>query len=450
GSGEEIVAIESDRQMIPASNMKVLTSGAALHALGPNFRFNTKLMLDGDRLVVIGDGDPAFGDPDLLKLMSVDGSDGLDVDGFLNLWIQAMEDTGIESISEVIVDDRIFDRRFVHETWPIEQLNSRSFAEVAGLTFHLNVLRFYPKPVPGQRPDITDFHPKTHWLIPANSATCREGAHEENSGWIARKHNTNELTFYGNIKTSKRPVMVPVTIHNVPEFFAQLLAERLRRAGLTVGGYRVVEPTEGEFAGRLLEPVITTPLSTAITRCNRDSKNIYAECLIKRIGHARTGQPGSWTNGTAIVRLVIHERLANRILSSNVVIADASGLSRENRIAPGTMTGWLNSFHTDETLGPVFIDSLAHAGVSGTLAKRFKDIDLHGASVQAKTGFINGVSCLSGYVTMPDGRRRCFSVMVNDIPAHRYVYTAKRLQEKIVAAIVDDMAVTEVQALGGE
>ena len=244
--------------------------------------------------------------------------------------------------------------------------------------------------------------------------------------------------------------MVPVTVHNVPEFFAQLLADRLKRAGVTVEGHRAVNPPEGEFTGRLLEPVITTPLSTAITRCNTDSKNIYAECLLKRIGYARTGQPGSWTNGTAIVRLVIHERLANRILSSNVVIADASGLSRENRIAPGTMTAWLNSFVTDETLEPVFISSLAHAGVSGTLAKRFKDTDLHGAQVQAKTGFINGVSCLSGCVTMPDGRRRCFSIMVNDIPAHRMVYQAKRMQEKIVAAIATDMALTEVQALGGD
>lgn len=450
GSGEEIVAIAAEEPMIPASNMKLLTSGAALHALGPNFRFTTKMELAGDRLIVVGDGDPAFGDPDLLKLMGPNGSNGLDVDAFLDIWVQAIIEAGVDHLSEVIVDDRIFDREFVHESWPVEQLNTRSFAEISGLTFHLNVLRFYPKPVDGQRPDITDFHPKAPWLIPSNRATCHQGAHEQNNGWIARKHNTNELTFYGNIKKSKYPVMVPVTVHDVPAFFAQLLADRLQRAGVVVDGHRAVDPAEGEFDGTLLEPVITTPIATAITRCNRDSKNGYAECLLKRTGHARTGQPGSWSNGGAIIRLVVHERLSNRILSSRVVVADGSGLSRENRVAPAAMTAWLNSFHNDETLGQVFIDSLAHAGVSGTLAKRFKNIDLHGGHVQAKTGFINGVSCLSGYVTMPDGRRRCFSIMVNDMPAHRTVYPAKRMQEKIVAAIAKDMAAAESHVLGGE
>ena len=76
------------------------------------------------------------------------------------------------------------------------------------------------------------------------------------------------------------------------------------------------------------------------------------------------------------------------------------------------MTAWLDSLANDEKLGAVFLDSLAVGGESGTLDKRFRTAQMHGAIVQAKTGYIKQVSCLSGFVTMPDGRRRSFSVMV--------------------------------------
>src|SRR5262245_52282315 len=61
-SGEHLVSVAGDSPMIPASNMKLLTSGAALHVLGPHFHFRTRFLRDGDRLWVVGDGDPAFGD----------------------------------------------------------------------------------------------------------------------------------------------------------------------------------------------------------------------------------------------------------------------------------------------------------------------------------------------------------------------------------------------------
>ncbi len=438
-TGQELVSIDAERKMIPASNMKLITSGAALHTLGADFTFQTKLFLDGDRLIVVGDGDPAFGDPDLLRLMTVNGEEGFDVESFLDLWVQAVADAKVTHLSEVVVDDRIFDREFIHESWPIEQLNQRSFAEISGLNFHLNVLRFYPKVNKGSRPNISNFQPKAGWLIPTNRATCRTGPHDGNDMWISRQLGTNKLTIYGNVKSDRYSVMVPVTVHDMPTFFSHLLTDRLRRAGITVDKFGVLEPTAPLQRGQLLEPIITTPLFTVLTRCNRDSKNIYAECLLKRIVPARTQQPGSWSQGAALIRAVLFERLESRQLAAQVVIADGSGLSRDNRIAPGTMTMWLGSFYTDEKLGPVFIDSMADAAETGTLAKRFGNINLHRAQVKAKTGYINGVSCLSGYVTAPNGKCAAFSIMVNNLPAHKTVYPAKRMQEKIVSAIAKNL-----------
>ncbi len=447
-SSRTLVSVNAAVPMIPASNMKLFTSGAALHVLGPDFEFVTRLLRDGDRLIVVGDGDPGFADPYLLDEMQIGDQDGIDLESFLQIWVTRVVGTGLKSISEIVVDDRVFDREFVHPTWPVDQLNRRYCAQIAGLNFHLNLLHFYPRPRKGMRPDITIFEPAARWLKLTNRATSNDGVHDNNTAWIARQIGTNNLTFLGNVKFPYRSP-VPVTVHDMPAFFVRLLAARLEAAGVEVGGYRLIGMQEPPSGGELVAAV-RTPMSTVMTRCNRDSCNLYAECLLKRMGAALTPQSGSWINGSAILRHVIHERLADPTVSAKVLVADGSGLSRENRVTAESITAWLNTFPNDERLGPTFIGSLAVAGKTGTLRKRFKNKNakLHGALIQGKSGFINNVSTFSGYVTMPDGQRRSFSILVNgfDGPAR----PAKKLQETIVVAIAADMAAAVALGLGGE
>ncbi|MHC5022633.1 MAG: D-alanyl-D-alanine carboxypeptidase/D-alanyl-D-alanine endopeptidase [Planctomycetota bacterium] len=444
-TGHSHVGILADRPMIPASNMKLLTTGAALHVLGPRFSFSTRLLRDGDRLIVLGDGDPAFGDPKLLAKMHVNDQDGLDVESFLDLWIQAVVDAGIRDVREVVVDGRIFDREFVHATWPRDQLNRSYCAEVAGFNFHLNVLHLYPRPVEGQRPSIANRQPHASWHELINKATSETGRDDANTIWVARKLSSNHLTVYGNARFAYR-TPVPVTVHDMPEFAAHLLADRLRAAGVAVDSFRVSGDEDDPSTGETIGPVISTPIATVVSRCNTDSQNLFAEALLKRMGHAVTGRPGSWLSGGAVLRNVINERVDEPKHIANLYVADGSGLSRDNRVSAGLVTDWLNTFVADERIGDTFIESLAVGGESGTLRRRFRTADLHGARVQGKSGFINGVSCLSGYVTMSDQRRRSFSILINDlkVPTSR----AKRVQEAIVELIARDMAASGV-TLGG-
>ncbi len=441
---EPIVSLNDIELMIPASNMKLLTTGTALHVLGADFEFKTKLLRDGERLIVVGDGDPAFGDPDLLELMQLGEFDGLDVEQFVNLWVDSIVKADIKHFNEIVVDDRIFDRVFVHEDWPVDQLNRRYCAEVAGLNFHRNVLQFFPRHIPGSRPDIRLFRPHAPWLEVINQGTTRQGPSERDSAWVARKLGTNDLTFHGNIKGSYRKP-VTVTVHDMPSFFAQLLADRLRNAGVEVSLHRTAEAHEPESNGQPIGPMITTPISTIVTRCNRDSQNLYAEALIKRVGVAMTNEPGSWGNGAAIVRLIVHERIGDPNLARLIVVSDGSGLSRKNRVAAATVTAWLQTFVSNDRTSEVFVQSLAVGGKSGTLKNRFRNVDLHGAVVRAKSGYIKHVSCLSGYVITPDGRKRSFSILVNGLTEPDAVSHAKRMQERIVAAIAWDMAPAVVQ-----
>jgi D-alanyl-D-alanine carboxypeptidase/D-alanyl-D-alanine-endopeptidase (penicillin-binding protein 4) len=141
--------------------------------------------------------------------------------------------------------------------------------------------------------------------------------------------------------------------------------------------------------------------------------------------------------------------LNNSKLAVQLVIHDGSGLSRDNRVAAGTVTAWLNTFHDDERLGELFIESLAEAGQSGTLSKRFRDVDLHGTTVHGKSGYIRSVSCLSGYVTAPNQQRRSFSILINGLNKAGSVAKAKRLQERILASIAWDMTAT-ASVMGGD
>ena len=444
-TNQELAPFRVDDSFTPASNMKLITTGAALHVLGPSFEYRTRLVQNENTLIVIGDGDPAFGDPELLALVPASddpNASAMDAESFLNLWIDPIVAKGITEVDSIIVDDRIFDRAFVPETWPRDQLNRRYCAEVSGLSFHLNVLHYFPRPTGGARPDFSVRKPHADWISEENRATSRTGPSDKSNVWIARAEARNTFVFYGNVKHPYR-TPVPVTLHDVPTFFGHLMADRLRDRGISVKDYRVATGDDPLSAGMPIGHVITTPIATVITRCNSDSQNLYAECLLKRVGHELTGEPGSWSNGAAMVRHVVHSRLQSPKLLASLTVTDGSGLSRDNLVSPSLLTAWLHSFHNDEALGTMFINSLAIAGETGTLRKRFRGVELYGMSVQAKSGYIDGVSCLTGYVTAPDNRRIAFSIMVNELRPGT-VARAKRFQEKVVSRVAQHLAAEQV------
>jgi D-alanyl-D-alanine carboxypeptidase/D-alanyl-D-alanine-endopeptidase (penicillin-binding protein 4) len=290
--------------------------------------------------------------------------------------------------------------------------------------------------------------PQAPWLQILNRATTRRGANDGNDVWIARTREGNDLTFYGNVKHAYQ-APASVVVHDMPSFFAWLLADRLTRAGVLVARHGLIGTDDPTEAGQLLEPVFATPIGTVLVRCNRDSENLYAEALLKRIGRKVSGVPGSWTNGTAAVRQAVHDRLSDAGLAGNLIVDDGSGLSRENRLAAATLTAWLDSFAVDPRLGDLYVASLARPGQPGTLSERFRDTNLHGVTVQAKSGYIRSVSCLSGYLTAPDGRRRSFAILVNGLHQAGTVARAKRLQERIVSTIAADMTAPQT-AVGSD
>jgi len=448
-TGEELVAFNVDEPMIPASNMKLITTAGALHILGPEFIFRTELRLiqpndwpnpnepsaneldtsHGRVLVIHGDGDPGFCDP---KLMD---EHNLDLDQLLRAWVQAVADTGVTAIESLLVDDRVFDNQWTHPTWPEDQLNQWYCAQVAGLNFYTNCLEIFPEPTQlGESPRITVFP-----NIPTVKLRNRAVTGSTDTFWISRKPASNQITFWGKVKhRASQPTNV--TLHDPGMQFGQLFAQRLAQAGIQVQSIGRPRPDQHLPAGKPLFAVQTT-LPLILKRCNKDSQNLFAEALLKRMGRKVTGSAGSWANGTAAVRIFLRQQFGPR--GAAVTIADGSGLSRDNRVSPRLLVDLLYAMHQHPQLGSVFQQSLSIGGRDGTLRKRFK----HGfaGQVYAKTGFIDGVSCISGYLVtgtagadpqapLPhrDAHTIAFSFLFNDLKPPIYVYKIKNFQDKIL------------------
>ncbi len=439
-SGEQLVNLRvggtGDEGFIPASNLKLLTSGAALLVLGKDYEFKTSIILDGDKLIVVGSGDPGFAEPKLLDSMH------LSIDQFIDKLVDSAKQAGVSGIREVVVDDRVFDRDYVHPDWPKEQLSRSYCAEVSGLNFHANLLSVFVTPGATVNSEANArVEPSGSWItIHRMARTVKEGNTEV---WLERESGAEPFTFklHGTVKTAvTEPVQV--TVDQPGLFFARVLADRATRAGLGLGkgtpiASRLVNPDENLAPSapdkQRTITVVRTPLSVALERCNVDSENLYAESLCKLIGHKVTGQPGTWGSGTAVVRMQIKDRLGADA-AAGLVLADGSGLSRNNRITPDGMTRWLKVLAEDPNGGDAFIRSMAVAGEEGTLRKRFKGTKLHN-EVRAKSGYIREVRTLSGYVTnAATGKRVAFSVLVDHLPGGADA-RAKEFHEQVVEAV---------------
>ena len=200
-----------------------------------------------------------------------------------------------------------------------------------------------------------------------------------------------------------------------------------------------------------MQPLHTlqTTLAGVIDRTNQDSQNMFAEALFKRMGHHLTGEPGSFTDGAAAVRLFLRDRISKRTGLAGVAVADGSGMSRHNRVTARVFVELLTELHADPTLGPLFAASLARGGESGTL-RRHRDAlrDLN-AKVYAKSGYLgasaNYASTLTGYLVAPNGRAYAFSFLFNGFHPPLSNLKIKRLQNDLLAKLDDALTASMPQ-----
>lgn len=187
-----------------------------------------------------------------------------------------------------------------------------------------------------------------------------------------------------------------VNIKNPPLFAAQKLKEKLISLGVEVKGDPVSSKVS-DSAKILVESSI--PLKDVLQQMNKKSDNFLAECLFKNIGAVYSGQQGNSFYSTQAILSYIRD---NGIFSKGTQIVDGSGISRFDKVTAGSLTGLLEKVYFNVNYFKDFYESLSIAGVDGTLEDRMIGTPAEN-NFRGKTGTLNGVSSLSGYLTTSNG-----------------------------------------------
>ncbi|MCD6303827.1 MAG: D-alanyl-D-alanine carboxypeptidase/D-alanyl-D-alanine-endopeptidase, partial [Planctomycetes bacterium] len=417
--GRVVAAVRARQLFIPASNEKLLTSAFALVRLGAGFRFATGAMLLDGNVVVSGEWDPTLGDPVMAA------RSGRDIYAELDRWAAAIRGRGVRGVNDILLC-RPPAAGGRHPDWPRDQYARWYAAPVSTLNFHDNCI------------DVTFAAGANGRIVPVLRPASRFIAVEDRLRRGGRQlwslqadQQLRRVVLRGSVA---RPTGEPISVAvDCPELLlGRTLAERLERAGVAVGGrIRLVGPREIRWADAEVVARTTTPLFVVMRRANKRSLNLAAEALFLRAGD------GTWPGSARMMVRTLGRTFG--LAAGSILPADGSGLSRRNRISPAAMTKILAGLLRRPD-GRVLLASLPVGGVDGTLRKRFTRPPCRGR-VLAKTGYIAGVSCLSGYVL--DARRRpraAFAVLVNDIRGT--TAAAKRFQEAVCSLLLNGLAGT--------
>jgi serine-type D-Ala-D-Ala carboxypeptidase/endopeptidase (penicillin-binding protein 4) len=394
-TGEVIYQHNAGLALMPASNMKLVTTAAALDALGADFQYNTRVGFAGNTLVIMGSGDPLLGDRD------TDERHGKQPCWVLDGIVQAVKASGKTAVDGIVVDSSIFDDERFHQNWPKNQFNKWYEAEVSGLNFYTNCIEITAKDTGGSRA-ILLLQPPTGYVTMTNNTTTSLRGKDTVGFW--RQQGSNDIIAKG--QCNKETEVMKVTIERPAAFMGTLVAERLATAGVRTEGHLV----EKAVAANSVTTIATfsTPLADVLIRCNKDSLGLAAECLMKTLGaRASGGAGGSWATG----RVAMAKFLAGLGVSENEFrIDDGSGLSEENRLSANVLTQVLLHIYRTKDWA-MFRDTLAIGGEDGTAAKWFREARYRG-KILGKTGYIAGVKSFSG-VCLTDKGDYIFSIITN-------------------------------------
>ncbi|MFP4058504.1 MAG: D-alanyl-D-alanine carboxypeptidase/D-alanyl-D-alanine-endopeptidase [Candidatus Brocadiia bacterium] len=411
-SGQMLFEYQADRLCSVASNNKLVTTAAALELLGPRFRFRTTVaahgklrsdgVLEGD-LVVVGRGDP-----------SISGRfHGGNPTAVLEKWAEAAAEAGIQSIrGGIVADETYFDRQHLHPEWPRDQRAAWYCAPIGALSFNDNCVLLTVRPGPKSGAlAVASVDPPTAYVKLDNRCRTSKAQVGANRVLAHRRLGTNVVSIRGHIRHKGGPFRTWITIREPALFTATVFAEVLEAKGIPVAGPVRLGVLPARVEEEELRRLVVTEsvLADAVAVASSRSHNLYAEQMLKTLG-AERGREGSFAGGAEVVEAFLRDVVGVRGTFS---YRDGSGLARSNRFSARQLLTLLRYMNTRRT-GRIFLRSLAQPGEAGTLARRL--LPLRGR-VFAKTGYISGVSALSGYVESRGGRLLAFVTLVNDFRA---------------------------------
>ncbi len=414
-----LVSVNAALRMVPASNLKLITTGCALHAFGGGFRFTTGLgytgrirdgVLEGD-LYIIGGGDPTLGGRD-----SVSVADSQ----MFRRWKAILENAGIRAVhGRIIGDGRAWEGGMENSSWTYDDIGTYYGTGSDALCFYKNAIDFRVSASAENEPvNVEQTYPETPWMHFGNhSFTGPAGS--GNSLYLF----TTDLAPYSELRGTFASDRRPKTEHFANKFGALTCAfyfrAFLRSSGIEVSGDYADIDRNGYIrtAGFVATEPAAEPsaigswqgpeLRRIVRETNVRSDNFYAESLFRLMGE--TASSVAVYDSCRVAEAEVLQGLG--LNPSSIRIVDGSGLSRQNFITPDFFTDFLLAMRRSPAFGD-FLNSLPIPG-EGTLKGLFQSLPKN--RVHMKSGSMEGVICYSGYILDESGRpEKVFSILVNN------------------------------------
>jgi D-alanyl-D-alanine carboxypeptidase/D-alanyl-D-alanine-endopeptidase (penicillin-binding protein 4) len=408
GNGSVVYSYNPKISLTPASNMKLISSAAALELLGPNHIFKTSIgytgvlnnetgVLNGD-IIIKGGGDPALGSDNFSN----------HYEDFAEQWIEAIKNAGIKKVNgRVITDDSYYDFDPVAPRWLWEDLGASYGAGVFGLSIFDNTCSIKVRTSNDGNVEIVDITPNLDEYVFTNrlKSVGTEAnwyvytAPYSTSGWLS-----------GTIPVRNEYVM-KASIPDPPLMAAQMLSRRMKVEEIEITG----APTTARIEN-LTNIDITclaqtnSPELSAITEfLNKESVNLYADTFTKELGKQFRGN-GSLSDGTKVIMQFLSSAGVD---TCGFFIEDGSGLSARSAINAEGIATLLIYMWNEGKYFQDYISSLPDAAQSGTIAQFFTD-PVFKSNLKAKSGSMTRVRCYSGYFTAKSGKNMVFSMLINN------------------------------------
>lgn len=397
-----ISSYNENTPLVPASTTKLLTTETAMSMLGENYRWNTQLEYSGSvdengvlngNLYIVGSGDPSLG---------TNKAGAWAYRDIISDFKEGLSGEGIKKVNgDIIIQTALFKGNISKLPENVVWLESNNYYLPAGTTREIN--------------------PANEKLIVKKSANFST----EKKFFYVSPYN-NQMVYADKyegegILTTKLP--------DAPAYLANTFRTTLVKGGIPVTGKVTPKMTDANPESRKMISTYKSPtLGDIIHYTNQHSDNGLAEALLKTVGFQSLGD-----QTTESGRKVVTDHLKKEgfdMMGLNYI--DGSGLSRSNNVTPISQVKFLTSL-MDEKYYKTYFNSLPVGGQSGTLKKMFNG--LGNGQVFAKTGTLNRVKTLAGYMKTNTGKTLVFSLLVNNYTGS--VDMVKKRMEKILEPALD-------------
>lgn len=406
--GDKVVfAHNADKQFVPASLTKLVTAGALLKNVPLNTKFKTSLKssakivgseLQGD-LCLEGGGDPSFVSEKMWYL------------------VNELTRYQVKKINgNIVVDGSRFDREIFDSGRDSVRVDRAYDAPISALSFNWNSVNVYVRPsVVGRAAQV--FIDPENTLVEVDNQTKTVAKDLVKSVLVERKTRRiqrNGKTEYvdtvvvsGHIGKSTPELVFYKSITDPEIWSGTHLVQFLKQRNIDVsGGIKTGRCNDGDT---LLAEVPSKNFSEMVSDMLKFSNNFVAEMLVKNLGALSGAKPSSMKEGIEVLKKYLDDLGMKR---DSYVLVNVSGLTRDNRFSVNQLNTVLKRSLNDFDIYPEFVSGLAISGVDGTLKSRFKNME-NPPKIRAKTGYLDGVVGLSGYLDLKGRRPLVFTFLYN-------------------------------------